>query len=439
MKTVLIVDRHDLYSYLNIIKMFNQHSVDYYSEVDMMKLIPEVPGKPLLGVIDAFRGEGTPADFMARIGNQYGEIVRFKLLGTTFHLIIDPALVQEVLVKKPKQFPKGKRDVDLLSRIVGRGILTNGDRDSHRMQRRLAQPAFHMRRIATYADTMVAYTEQMAAEWESNGVYDMSEEMDELTLYIVAKTLFDADMESMRGMAHTVGRSIAEMQKMTDENFDKPFTIPSWIPTPRNRKMKRNRAILDDIINGIIAERRAEGNAEGNKDKGDLLSMLALAEYEDGSRMSDEQLRDELVTMFVAGHETTSNGLMWTWYLLSQHSEIMARLQAELDDVLEGRPPTMHDLRDLPYLEMVWKEVLRLYPPAWMLNARETEENVQIGEYIIPKNTFVFVSPYALHHNERIFPDPERFDPERFSAENEPNIPKYGYIPFGAGPSRLHR
>jgi cytochrome P450 len=207
-----------------------------------------------------------------------------------------------------------------------------------------------------------------------------------------------------------------------------------WIPTPNNRRIRRATAVLDDVVLGIIAQRRASAVGGRVEDTGDLLSMLLLAENEDGRAMDDRQIRDEAVTLFAAGHETTSNALSWTWYFLAQNPDVEARLHAEVDAVLDGRPPTVDDLKNLPYTEMILKESLRLRPPAWGLAGRTVLEETEIGGYTIPAGSTIFISPYQLHRLPEYFPDPERFDPERFTPENEKKLPRYAYLPFGAGP-----
>ncbi|HLV34643.1 MAG TPA: cytochrome P450, partial [Spirillospora sp.] len=226
-----------------------------------------------------------------------------------------------------------------------------------------------------------------------------------------------------------IGEAIDTLQQIAGLDFRVQNIIPDWLPLRRNRNRAEAGATLDQLIRQIISERRASG-----EDKGDLLSMLLLSEDETGARMTDQEARDEAVTLFAAGHETTANALSWTWYLLSQHPEIEARLQAEVDTVLGDRPAAFQDLPQLRYTGMIVKESLRLYPPAWVLNAREALEDIRIDGYTIPKGGSIFVAPYAVHRNPAYFADPLRFDPERFSPENEKRIPRYAYFPFGGGP-----
>jgi cytochrome P450 len=242
-----------------------------------------------------------------------------------------------------------------------------------------------------------------------------------LTVLIVAKTLFDADVD---GDVERTAAAVDTIQHFSSERT----LLPTWIPTPRELAARKARRDLDEIIYGIIREWRAKG-----EDKGDLLSMLLLARDDEGKGMTDQQARDEVATLFLAGHETTSNLLTWTWYLLAKHPEVESKLHDELDTVLAGKLPTLADLDRLPYTEMVIKESMRVYPPVWGFS-REAIEDVEIDGYHIPKGSVVGALTYIAHHDARWFPDPERFDPERFSPENEKNIPRYAYLPFGGGP-----
>jgi cytochrome P450 len=243
---------------------------------------------------------------------------------------------------------------------------------------------------------------------------------------IIAKTLFDADVATE---AREIGDVITVLLQLLNERFNKLIAIPDWIPTSSNRRLAQASRRLDQLIQRFIDDRRASG-----EDKGDLLSMLLLARDEDGTgQMTDKQVRDEAMTLFGAGHETTAVALTWTWYLLSQHPEVEAKLHDELDAVLGGRKPTLEDLPHLPYTEKVIKEAMRLYPPAWG-TSREPITDVEIGGYPIKKGQTIFINIYGVHRDARFFSDPGRFDPERFSPENEKQIPHYAYLPFGGGP-----
>ena len=374
-----------------------------------------------------------PPRFLNSLADEYGDIVRFYFFGRSLYMVNSPDYIREVLVTKADAFPKAERDISILRKLVGNGLLTSQG-DFHKQQRKLAQPAFHKQRIQNYAETMVSYTDRLIDGWHDGEAREISEEMMSLTMFIVAKTLFDADMDTMAGLPETIGRAIEVGQAVSNAEYKSPFIWPEWVPTRNNRLRKKGRAVLYGTIDNLITERRAtavNGRVAGT---GDLLSMLLLAQDEDGRTMPDNQVRDEMVTLFAAGHETTSNALSWTWYLLSQHPQVEARLHREVDEVLNGRLPTLADLPQLPYAEMVLKEAMRLYPPAWTLNTRQAAADTTVGDYLIPKDRLIFVAPYTMHRRPEFFPEPERFDPERFNPENEKKLPRYAYVPFGAGP-----
>ncbi|MFN8468480.1 MAG: cytochrome P450 [Caldilineaceae bacterium] len=396
--------------------------------------IPGPHALPLVGSLGPLSGDALVT--LPALAEEYGPIVRFGILGRQFVLLADPELIRGVLVEKADLFPKAQRDVEILGRFLGKGLVTNNGA-SHRKQRKLAQPAFHHRRIQAYAETMVDYAAAQVDGWHDGAVYDIGEEMRRLTMYIVAKTLFDVDHDEIEAFAAGVGVSIHNLQQISDERFDELFSLPDWLPTARNRLDRRSRETLNAAVDQIIALRRAQSVDGEVPDRGDLLSMLMLARDEDGRPMDDQQLRDEVVTLFVAGHETTSSALTWTWLLLAQHPEVAARLHAELDAVLgpePGRLPTLADLPQLPYTLQVIKESMRLYPPVWVLNTRTASEDTTIGDYEIPKGTNIFISQYVMHRQARFFPEPQRFDPARWTPEFEASLPKFAYMPFGGGP-----
>ena len=374
-----------------------------------------------------------PPRFLNKIADEYGEIVRFYFFGRSFYMVNSPDYAREVLVTKVDAFPKAQRDIDILSKFLGNGLLTSGG-DFHKQQRKLAQPVFHKQRIQSYAETMVDYTDKVTAGWKDGESRQICDEMMTLTMFIVSKTLFDADMDDIAGEAMTVGHAVEELQAISNKEYRSLFIWPEWVPTKNNRLRKESRGVIYGLIDNLVAERRAAAVNGSVEDRGDLLSMLLLAQDEEGQMMSDDQVRDELVTLFAAGHETTSNALAWTWYLLSQHPEVEAKLHREVDEVLNGRLPTLQDLPQLPYAEMVLKEAMRLYPPAWTLSARQAVEDTMVGDHLIPKDRLIFVAPFVMHRRPEFYPEPERFDPERFTPENEKKLPRYAYIPFGAGP-----
>lgn len=396
----------------------------------MSKIAPHAAEIPWFGKGLEFAKDSP--NILLKMAQEYGEVVQFHLFGYEIYLVTNPDLVREVLVTKIAQFPKSEFDIQILSKFVGYGLVTaNGE--AHRRQRQLVQPAFHTNRIQNYAETMVRYTDDTLKGWVSGETKEISREMAELTMYVVSKTLFDVDRDNMSGMAQQIGQTIHEIQAIANSDFNFPIPIPDWLPTSKNQRRKRAKQVLDATIDGIVAQRRATSIDGQVEDRGDLLSMLLLARDDAGTSLTDDEIREQAATLFIAGHETTSNALTWTWHLLSQYPQIEAKLHTELDQQLGGRLPTVHDLRNLPYTEKIIKESLRLYPPAWVLNGRQATEDTTIGDYYIPKGATIFISPYVLHRLPQYFAQPDLFDPERFAPENEKLIPRYAYIPFGAG------
>jgi cytochrome P450 len=361
--------------------------------------------------------------FMMDSLHQYGDIVHLRLFNRHAYIINDPDLVRFVLVEYPQYFHKTPLFKQTVRDVIGSGLLTSEDK-LHKRQRKLAQPAFHHQRINAYGDVMVQYTLRMLNQWRDGMTLDVHEAMMHLTMEIVAKTLFDADVSED---AQAIGDAITSGLHIVSRRLNLPINIPSWIPTAGNRASQRNLHVLNSAIKRIIDSHRASG-----EDRGDLLSMLMLAEDEDGQRMSDQQLRDEAMTIFIAGHETTANALSWSLYLLAQHAEVAAHLHDEVA-TLNGIPPTVHDLARLPYTDMIIKEVMRLYPPAWIV-PRIAIADFEMGGYPIRKESLIFTSPYAMHRHPRYYESPDRFVPERWTAEMEKSLPKYAYFPFGGGP-----
>jgi cytochrome P450 len=356
---------------------------------------------------------------------QLGDVVLFHLGPQPVYLVNHPDYIRDVLVTHSRNFIKS-RGLQIAKKFLGESLLTS-EGEFHLRQRRLAQPAFHRQRINSYAQSMVEYGARTCDRWREGETVDISHEMMRLTLAIVGKTLFDADVESE---AKDIREALNAMMQMFDR-ITKPF--PSFLgllPLPSNFRLRRAHRRLDETIYRIINERRASG-----EDRGDLLSMLLMSTDTegDGTGMSNLQVRNEAMTLFIAGHETTANALMWTWYLLSHHPEIEARLHREIDSVLQGRTPEADDFARLKYVEMVFAESMRLYPPAWVMG-RQVLADYPIDRYMVPTKSIILMSPYAMHHDERYYPDPFRFDPDRWTEEARASRPKFSYFPFGGGP-----
>jgi cytochrome P450 len=343
--------------------------------------------------------------------------------GVRTYVVSDPELAREILVEKSDKFYKAQILRDAIGGVVGNGLLTS-EGDFWKRQRKLAQPAFHFQRIEAYGKTMAEETLKLVSAWRDGETRDIAHDMMTLTLYIVCRTLFSADVSAQADRAGELMHDVLEGAQVVISQS------ASWLELITHRKRERMEAAtaeLKVLIDGIIRQHKARG-----EDTGDLLSMLIEARDDDGQPMSDAQLRDEVITLFIAGHETTANAVTWALYLLSRHSEAEARLREELA-TLGGRPPSVRDLQKLPYLEMVVKESMRLYPPAGGAT-RQPIGDVVLGGYTIPKGSNIAISSYAMHRDPEFFAEPERFDPERFSTEREAHIPKYAYLPFGAGP-----
>jgi len=379
---------------------------------------------PLSGIFAYRRG---PLPFFQSLAERYGDISYFRLGPQPAFFFNHPDYIKEILVTNHQNFMKGLA-LQRAKRLLGEGLLTS-EGDFHRRQRRLAQPAFHRTRIASYANVMINYAAQTSNGWSDGQTLDMSEEMMRLTLGIVGKTLFDADVVSD---AREVGEAMTVVMDLFNTITVPFFDLLQKLPLPQFRRFDSAKLRLDAIIYRLIEERRSSG-----QDRGDLLSMLLLAQDTegDGGQMTDGQLRDELMTIFLAGHETTANALTWTWYLLSQNPEVETKLHEEIDHVLEGRLPAFEDVSQLKYTEMVLAESMRLYPPAWALG-RMALNDFEIGGYVVPKKSLVLMSQYVMHHDVRYFPEPFRFDPERWSAETRETRPQFSYFPFGGGPRR---
>lgn len=377
---------------------------------------PGPTGWPLFGVMPALRNDA-PA-FLQRMARQYGDVVYLPTAGQQVYFFSHPDAVRDVLVTQQHKFKKS-RMLERARVLLGDGLLTS-EGALHLRQRRLVQPSFHRDRLTGYAATMVQRAQAACERWQPGQTIDMSQEMMHLTMDIVSRTLFSAEVEAEAD-------EIADALNGVFGLFDMillPFSeYLEKLPLPAMRRFHAARARLDATIYHLIAEHRASG-----VDKGDLLSMLLLAQDEDTTGMSDTQVRDEVLTLFLAGHETTANALTWAWYLLSQNPEAAARMHAELD---QAGTLSMDSLPSLPYTGAVFSEALRLFPPAWAIGRRALED-VEIGGCPVPKGCVVLLSPYVTHRDPRWFPDPEAFQPERWLTPDETR-PKSAYFPFGGG------
>ena len=381
------------------------------------------PKPSLLRSVVYFPGRD-PLGFFSNLAREYGDIVSYTMGGERLFLVSAPQHIKDILVTNNRNFIKG-RGLQRSKRILGEGLLTS-EGAVHLRQRRLMQPAFHRDRVAGYGDLMVGYADRMRRAWADGATLDISREMNRLTLSIVGKTLFDVDVEEQ---AATVGEALTAVMESFWMTLLPFADVLERLPVPKLRRARMARARLDAIIYRMIADRRSSGG-----DRGDLLSMLLAAQDEDDGRgMTDLQVRDEAMTIFLAGHETTANALTWTWFLLSGAPDIEARLHDEVARALQGRLPSVADLPSLPFVERVVTESMRLYPPAWIIGRRAIDE-YRVGEYVAPPRSILVMSPYIMQRDERFYTDPERFDPDRWTPEFRAALPKFAYFPFGGGP-----
>lgn len=352
-----------------------------------------------------------------------GDCSVLKIAGFKLYLINHPDLIKEVLITKNDAFVKG-RAVRLLSTLLGKGLLTS-EGAFHHQQRKLVLPAFHHHKIKSYAAVMAGSADRRVEKWQDGQEMAIVDEMMAVTLEIVAQTLFGSDVSDE---SNEIGQTLYEGQEVF-RSVANPFAeLILRLPFPITKRIRRIVDRMDQTIYRIIEAHRANPDAYT-----DLLSMLLVSEDEEtGEHMSDQQVRDEVMTLFTAGHETTAVGLMWTWFLLAKYPDVEKRLHAELYRVLAGRLPTFDDLPKLIYTRQVFSEALRLYPPAWAIT-REARRAVYIGDYLIPKGATLDLSPYILHRDVRFWPDPDTFDPERFSPANKKQIGKFEYLPFSMG------
>lgn len=368
---------------------------------------------------------GDPIKLFEYLNETYGSMSHYRIANSDVFVVHEPEFIREILVNQADKFIK-ERTQKRMKILLGNGLITS-DGEFHKRQRRIAAPAFHRQRIQAYGAVMTDRALAMRAEWQPGKEIGALAEMMRITLQIVARTLLNTDVT-------------AEVQQINDEvnaimdlyNFlvalPRAEAYLNW-PIPGLMRFRRARKRLDAVVYRIIAEHRAE-----NIDRGDLLSMLLRSRDDeaDHSGMTDEQVRDEILTIFLAGYETVATALTWTWYLLAQNPEAEARMHEEIDRVLQGRAPTLEDLPQLKYVEMVFAESMRLYPPAWAMG-RQATVDIELGPYRLPAGSYVFFSQYIIQRNPEYWPEPLEFRPERFSVDQKAARSRFIYFPFGAG------
>lgn len=385
---------------------------------------PSPKGLPLVGhLISRWRD---PIGLLMKAAHDYGDIVHLRFGLRNFFLLSHPKYIEDVLVIHHRDFDKNRPNLRA-RRVMGEGLVTSNG-DFHLRQRRLIQPAFSRQHIANYANVMTECALRTREYWQEGMTLDIAEEMLYLSLAIIGKTLFGADLEAdAKGTSEALAAFMEWSTRPVVPFFSK---LLEKLPLPSSRRRKKAIDQVDTVIYRIINERRASG-----MEKDDLLSLLLRARDEegDGRGMTDKQVRDEAVTLFLAGHETTANALTWTWYLLSQNPDAEAKLHNEIDTVLAGKLPTFDDIPRLPYTRMVFAEAMRLYPPIWIARRRALKD-YKIESYVLPAGSFILMCQYVVHRDPRYFSDPLSFMPERWTPEIEAKLPRCAYFPFGAGP-----
>ncbi|MFI9152088.1 cytochrome P450 [Streptomyces sp. NPDC053367] len=383
--------------------------------------VPRLKGRPVIGNTLEFKQDRL--SLFSRAFETCGDLGIYRIAGDDFYLVNSVELVHEILIKKGSLFEKTDRFRSFARPLLGDGLLTATNED-HKRNRRIIQPRFHNAAVKPSADLAARVAETVSRGWSDGGVVDVRREMVRLILGVVGHNLFSRDILDD---ADALGNALTDAIHGFDSQASAliPLTI-EW-PTPANLRYRRAIRRMEHAFYTILAERRAMTSKPD-----DWLNLLMESRYEDGTPISDKQIRDEALNMFMPGHETTATGLTWSLHLLARHPEAYQRLTDEVDEVLGGRLPTLDDLPRLPYALQVFKEALRLYPPVYMFTRQPTED-VEVLGHRLPAGAAVVFSPYVLHRRPDYFPDPERFDPDRFSPEREALLPRHAYLPFGAG------
>ena len=383
--------------------------------------IPQHKGHWLWG--GTFDFQRCPSDFVLQGHERYGDVFKTRVLTGYSYFIRDPEVVNAINVTHAKHIYKPKVVKQMWKPFLGNGLVPN-DGESWKRQHKLIMPAFHKMRVDAYAPTMAEYTRDMVRAWKEGEQRDVRKEMVGLTLRVVAKTLFDTDVA---GDSDTINQAMVDISEALIDHAQTPIPTPRWWPSERNRRMVRALDAMDEVIARLVAARRKDG-----EDRGDLMSHIVFATDEQGG-MSEKQMRDELMTLIFAGHETTAHTLTWAWYLLAKNRDKLAVAQREIDQTIGRRPIREDDLRKLPYLQMCLKESLRRLPAVWIFG-REAQIDLRLGDYFFPKGAILAISPLALGRNAKYFEEPMAYRPERWTREFERSLPRGAYVPFAAGP-----
>jgi cytochrome P450 len=388
---------------------------------------PAGPSNRFYGTVNLYKFQKDTLGFLAEVAETYGEIAYIKMMAFDFYLLNSPEYVYQALIKQGSKLEKWKRQTDTWANAVGHSTLTM-EGEKWKQHRRILNPSFHATTVRRYADLIVEQTRRVLDRWQGTGEQEMMFEMMRTTMSIIADIIFSIkDLEREAADLNQALTAVFEVLTARTTAFQQ---TPIWAPTPENRRIWAATRTIEGFMLPLIRERRAAGI-----DHQDILSDLIMAKDEEtGTQLTDREIMNELKTLFGAGHETTALMLTWTLYLLATHPEIQEKLQAEVDGVLNGREPTLDDLKQLPYTEQVINESMRLYPPAWSLMVRQAKEEMLFGETRVPAGSVLLIPMWVVHHNASIFSDPLRFDPDRFQGEWRSRYPKYAYFPFGGGP-----
>jgi cytochrome P450 len=392
-----------------------------------MSRLPPGPRDSLFGFRLGGRFRRNPLKFLTNLVRDYGDIAMFPLGPYRGCMVNHPDLIRDVLVTNRSSFPKLERHLRTIRSFSGNNLFVS-EGENWLRQRRMVQPAFQTRWFDGYAQATALQTERLMRNWSDGDEFDLVPAMARLSLLSIGQALFSVDLSDQ---VELYGRALQIHSETLRDEFRAPFVLPDWFPTAAKRRKRWAASCLRDLICRVIRERRATGG-----DHGDALSILlsAVDEQRDDGGITEQQAIEQATILFVAGQDDVTAALSWCWYLLAQNPAVEVRFRAELESKLAGRQPDYADIARLPYTEMIIKEALRMYPPTWTLVPRCPTQEVELGDYRIPRGTWVFVSPYATHHDPRFFPDPERFDPDRFAPERQPAMSQFTYIPFGGGP-----
>ncbi|GHO71110.1 cytochrome P450 [Ktedonobacter sp. SOSP1-52] len=391
-------------------------------EKTTVKPIPYIKESPVVGSL--FKYQQDRLNLLMSMWREQGPVSGFHMGPFALPAFFSAEHVHSILVEHAYDFDKGESIHNVFRPVIGNGIFTS-EGDFHRRQRKIMAPPFQPRHIASYADNMVYYGEQVQQRWQDSARINIDEEMTTITMSIIGKVLFNVDVFTE---TDELGAAMATTLNFVGHRLARLLPTPYNWPTPQNKRAHQAIALLRSRIQQMIEERRSSAE-EGN----DFLSILLRARDDEGKPMDNEQLIDECLTLFGAGHETTAVALTWAWYLLAQHPEQYRKLQEEARSVLGGRAATYADLAKLPYSQQVFKETLRMYPPAYAMG-RAALKDIVIDGYQVHKGDLVLIAPYVMHNRPDYFPRPFEFDPERFTPEREKQLPRYAYLPFGAGP-----